>query len=315
MIGILGTGHCVPKKVLTNDELSRMVDTSDEWIVSRTGIKERHIAEDETSLDLSSAAAKQALEAAGVQPHELGAVICATFTAHPAIPMLANQLLRYFDIQCPAFDISVGCSGFIYALQIAKLMAESKPVLVIACEILSRVTDWEDRSTCVLFGDGAGAAVVGESEAGKGEILACQLMGFPDHKDAMGIAGLNRDGTKKTRPSTLYMDGQEVYKFATRELANSIRLTLAMRNLEPNDIEWYIPHQANARIIKTAAKLLDVPEERFFVNIQHYGNTSAASVAIALDEFIRSNVVKKSEKIMMSAFGAGLTSASMLIRN
>lgn len=319
MTTILSTGHQLPETVWTNDDLATMVDTSDEWIRTRTGIERRHIAKDESALDLAEQAARQALAQAGVAAEELGLIVCACFTAESATPSLSCALLRALDAKCPAFDLNAACSGFLYALGAAKaLIADlqlDQPVLVLGVELLSRITNWADRSTCVLFGDGAGAAVLKRDDPAGHEILYNHIMAYADKKHVLEVPGINHQGPDvQLAPSLLAMNGPEVYKFATRTMVKDIRAALAKLGLNAADIRYYVPHQANIRIIQSAASLLKVSEERFFVNIQEVGNTSCASVAIALDELARSGKLQKGDLVLLSAFGGGLTSAVSVIR-
>ena len=326
MTALLGTGRALPAHSVTNDELATFIDTSDEWIYSRTGIHSRHYVKEETALSLSAKAARQALDAAGVQPEELALIICATFTADNITPSLSCELMMELGASCPAFDLNAACSGFIYASKTALALVPDKPVLVLGCEIMSRVINFEDRGTCILVGDGAGAAVYGPSTAG-GAVLASQLHAYPDEKHSIIIEGVSggtidgegwyfRDKFSQTasRPK-FQMNGAEVYKFATRALTNELQTCLASIDMTPDQVDWYIPHQANIRIIKTAADMLKQPLDKFFVNIDKTGNTSAASVIIALDEFLRTNdKVERGQILALSAFGGGLTSATMILR-
>lgn len=307
MISILATGSCLPEHVLTNDDLSKRIDTSDEWISSRTGIKQRHIALKESALDLARDAANRALDGAGIKAEDLGLIVCATLTGDHLTPSLACELMMDLGASCTSFDINAACSGFLYALDIARKLMDDKPTLVVACEMLSRVVNWEDRSTCVLFGDGAGAAVLANTEGDRG-IIDISTMAYPDTKGTLKIPGINFAGGR----SYVTMDGGEVYKFATRALAGGLRDILEKNGFAPADVKWFVPHQANIRIIRTAASLLDVDMDRFYTNIDRTGNTSAASVAIALDE-LKSQLVP-GNLLALSAFGGGLTSASALVR-
>lgn len=311
-VGIVGTGHCLPEKILTNDELSTMVDTSDEWITSRTGIHARHIATHETSLDLALAAAQQALLQAGIAPQELGLIICATLTPDRLSPSLACSLLQALGAKCPAFDVNAACSGFLFALGSTQKMMGNRPALVVGCERISHLVDWTDRTTCVLFGDGAGAVVL--SPEGGHPLLDVELMSYPDEKGAIVIPGINQSCEGQPVHSAIHMQGQEVYRFATRTMVSDIRKVLSRHRLSAEDIEWFVPHQANVRIIQTASDLLKIPMERFYMNIERTGNTSCAGVAIALDELARSGKIKPGDHVLLSAFGGGLTSATALIQ-
>lgn len=325
MVALLGTGSALPLHEVTNDDLSEFIDTSDEWIYPRTGIHSRHYVDDETALSLAMKAARQAIDAAGIQPNQLGAVICATFTSDYATPSLACEVIREFEIQCPAFDLNAACSGFLYASKVAMSTFPDRPVLVIGCEIMSRVLNFEDRTTCVLCGDGAGAAVFGPS-AGESAVLASQIMAYPDANGDIFVGGLAggksegqghyfKDKFDKTSPRAQFtMNGAEVYKFATRTLVEEVESLLTSQSMTPDDVDWYVPHQANVRIIKTAAQKLGQPMDKFFVNIDKTGNTSAASIIIALDELLRSGKVDRGQILALAAFGGGLTSGSMLLR-
>ena len=315
MTAILGTGHSLPVKRLTNRELAVMVDTSDEWIISHTGISERRIlGPEESALSLSLEAARQALAAAHVQPEALGLIVCATFTSETMTPSLGALVMRALGAACPAFDLNAACSGFLYALEVARKTCPEKPVLVVGCEILSRVTDWTDRASCILFGDGAGAAVIGPcNEANRG-IIDISWMNHPDTTDALVVEGMNHTREGKLQPSVIHMDGREVYKFATRVLAEDIRAVAHNNGLAVSDIDWFVPHQANIRIIRWAAQALEVPMERFYINIDRLGNTSCASVIIALDELVRSGDLHAGQTVVMAAFGGGLTSGAALLR-
>lgn len=315
MIGILGTGRCLPEKVMTNEDWAGLVDTSDEWIVSRTGIRSRRFATNEAALDLTLSAARTALEKAGVRAEDLGLIVCATLSGDNICPSLSCELLKALGASCPAFDVNAACTGFLYALGAAQGMMGDKPALIVATELMTRLFDFTDRSTCVLFGDGSGAAVLGQASDGRG-ILYNKLMAYPDEKKSLLIPGINhKDGESgKLVPSYVQMDGGEVYKFATRVMAADISEALAAQNLTLDDVAYFVPHQANMRIIQTAGKLLGVPMERFFVNIDHVGNTSCASVAIALDELACSGRIKSGDIIVMSVFGGGFTSATTIIR-
>lgn len=315
MLGFLGTGHYLPKRIVTNADWEKLVDTSDEWIVSRTGIHERHfVDEDESNLTMSVISARMALERANVTPDELGLVVCATLTADKVTPGLSGELIRELNITCPAFDVNAACSGFIFATAIAQKMSAGKPVLIVATEQMSRIADMTDRSTCVLFGDGSGAAVLGECEGSRG-IIACDIMTYPDEKQVLSVPGINHKNAEgEWIPSFVHMNGAETYKFATRILAKSIQESLAACDLSVEDVKWFVPHQANIRIIETAAKLLNLPMDRFFVNIDHTSNTSCASSAIALDELVSQNAVQTGDIIVLSTFGGGLTTGILIMR-
>lgn len=322
-IGVLGTGSAAPEHILTNAELETMVDTSDDWIVSRTGIKERRIADEGTaSSQLAYEAALRALESATIEAHDLDVIICATVTPDMAFPATACILQDLLGLQrIPAFDLSAGCSGFGYALTVAESMLLSgqyKKALVVGVDVLSRITDYEDRSTCVLFGDGAGAVVLGEVPEGFG-ILASEL-------GADGASGsvLQMPGGGSLRPASLSsveerqhyikMQGSDVFKFAVRIMDESAKRVVEKAGLAMEDVHWVVPHQANIRIISAAATRLGVPEERFFVNVDRYGNTSAASIGLALDELARSGDLKHGDHVALVGFGAGLTWSTLVMK-
>lgn len=308
MTSILGTGSCLPECVVTNDDFSKTLDTSDEWIFPRTGIRSRHIAKTETISELAYEAAKRALEAAETSPSELGLVVCACLTPYNFCPSLASELVARLGALAPAFDINAACSGFVYALKVANAMREGKKALVVGAEKLSSVTDFTDRSTCVLFGDGAGACILGDGPEGFG-ILGSDIFGYPDTARALYIPGLDNP-----EPSVINMNGRETFKFATRELERVVNGLLEKLNLSKDEIRWFIPHQANARIVKSAAERLNVPLSRFYMNIDHIANTSSATIAIALDELNRSGGLSRGDLIVLAAFGGGLTSGAVALR-
>lgn len=327
MTTLWGTGRVLPAHVISNEEMARFVDTSDEWIRSRTGIGERHFIDDETSLSLSLEAARQALAAAGVKGEELGLIICGTISPDHLTPPLACEVLKALGANCPAFDLNAACTGFIYASKVASALCPDKPALVIGCELLSRYINYADRSTCVLFGDGAGAAIYGPKGPGRerGELLASTINASPDLKNSLMVDGTNggsnvrghyfADRMATEAPRTMiHMDGPEVYKFATRALAQELKDCCEAGGVRPEDVKFFVPHQANIRIIETAAKLLKLPMERFYVNIERTGNTSAASTIIALDELLSSGAVEKGDLVALAAFGGGMTSGALLLR-
>lgn len=321
---IAGTGSYLPERILTNAELSTMVDTSDEWILSRTGIRERRIAaEGEFTSHMATNAARRALEQAGLAAEDIELIIVATITPDTPTPATACYVQRALGAnQAVAFDISAACSGFLYAMKISKrLIADGayKNALIIGAEKLSAVTNWEDRGTCVLFGDGAGAAVLRRAEPGEGSILATEmgtdgnlihLLNIPGGGTACPITAENANQNLKT----LTMMGKEVFKHAVNRMKETAEKVIMRAGLQPEDIACVIPHQANLRIIDAIADRLSVPNERVFVNLDKYGNTSAAAVAIALDEANRSGAFKRGDHIVLVVFGAGLTWAAAAIR-
>ncbi len=322
-VGILGVGHYAPEKILTNKDLEKMVNTTDEWITERTGIKERHIAAPgENTSDMAVAAARRALEHAGVKPEEIDLIVMCTLSGDypfPATGCLVQDKLG--AVNAGAFDLAAGCSGFIYGLSVASQMVATgsmNKVLVIGAEILSRVINWEDRNTCVLFADGAGAAVIGPVEEGYG--FYSYTLGSDGSGGEAIIAragGTRTPVTEEILKEKLHlaqMDGTEVFKFASRIMPEAINTVLAKSGLQADDIDIYIPHQANVRIIQSGAKRLKQPLEKFFINVQKYGNTSAGSVPIALSEAWDEGRIKKGDNVLLVGFGTGLTWAACALK-
>ena len=320
---ITGTGMSVPSRIVTNQDLERIVDTSDEWIRTRTGIRERRIAgPHEVMSQFAREAARNALDMAGVDPADVDMIICATVT--PDMPIPATACLLQTQLGCKraaAFDMSAGCSGFIYAQSVAKqfiLTGRCRHILVIGAELLSKFLDWTDRSTCVIFADGAGAVVMGAGELPRG-VLASAL-----HTDGASADFITLEGggclhppsaeTVKQNLHTIRMRGNETFKIAVRQIEEVSREVLAAAGLHPGDVTWFVPHQANKRIIDAVGERLGIPAERCFVNIERYGNTSAASIPIALDEAVRGGKVSRGDVLLMAAFGAGLTWAASVVR-
>ena len=308
--------------MLTNFDLEKMVDTSDEWIRTRTGIVERRIADpDVATSDLALPAAQAALEQAQVDVSDIDLILVATVTPDTIFPCTAAILQQRLGAKAAAFDILVGCTGFVYGLAVAREMIASGAydhILVLGAETLSRIADWEDRSTCVLFGDAAGAAVVGPVPEGRG-ILSYSLGNDGTNADALKIpAGGSRmpasQETVANRLHYLTMNGPEVFKFAVRSMAESSEAVVSRAGFTMKDIDLVIPHQANLRIIDAAAKRFNIPYERFVHNLEHYGNTSAASIPLALDESVREGKISSGDLILLSSFGAGLSWASMVMR-
>ena len=320
---ISGTGMSVPARVVTNADLEKIVDTSDEWIVTRTGIRERHVArDDEYMSQFATEAARKALEAASVDPADVDLVICATVT--PDMPIPATSCTLQHGLGCrkaAAFDIQAGCSGFIYAQSVAKqflLTSRYRHVLVVGAELLTKYLDWNDRGTCVIFADGAGATLMSAGEPPRG-VLASVL-----HTDGSMLDFITLEGggsmhppteeTVKNRMHYIRMKGNETFKIAVRMIEEVSREALDLAGLTPSDVDWFIPHQANLRIIDAVGKRLGISDERCYVNIDRYGNTSAASIPIALDEVVRSGKVERGQVVLMAAFGAGLTWAASVVR-
>ncbi|MEY4244230.1 MAG: hypothetical protein RLZZ245_1815 [Verrucomicrobiota bacterium] len=321
---IAGTGSYVPERILTNAELAAAVDTSDEWIVSRTGIRERRIAaEGEFTSHMATHAARRALEQAGIAAEDIELIIVATITPDTPTPATACYVQQMLGAnRAVAFDISAACSGFLYAMKISKRLISDgafKNALIIGAEKLSTVTNWQDRTTCVLFGDGAGAAVLRAAGPEEGAILATEmgtdgnlthLLNIPGGGSACPITNSNVGD----QLFTLTMMGKEVFKHAVNRMKEAAEKVIERSGLQAEDIACVIPHQANLRIIDAIADRLAVPNERVFVNLDKYGNTSAAAVAIALDEANRSGAFKRGEHIVLVVFGAGLTWAAAAIR-
>ena len=320
---ILGTGHYAPERVLTNQDLERMVDTSDEWITTRTGIKRRHIiADDQATSDLAAAALEAALADAGLGHGDLDAVIVATATPDMLFPSTACVMQDRLGLpKIPVFDVSAACSGFIYASLLANSLIASgqfTTVGVIGAETLTRFTDWQDRSTCVLFGDGAGAAIYGPGDGVRGVLAAYvgadgslgRLLKLPAGGSRLPASAK----TVENHQHFLYMEGSEVFKSAVRAMTFSAEQTLELAGLGSDQIDLLIPHQANIRIIDATAQRLGLPPERVYVNVQEYGNTSAASIPIALDEARRLGRAPEGSTVLMVAFGAGFTWGSLLVR-
>ena len=316
---ILGTGSAVPEKVLTNDDLSTMVETSDEWITTRVGVKERRVATTETTASLATEAAKRALEMSGVKAEELDLIICATITADNVCPTVAGEVQEAIGASCPAFDLNSACSGFLYVLETAAgyfARGGVKKALILGAERISKILDWTDRSTCVIFGDGAGAVVLGESDE---DALLVSELHTAGGKDVIHIPAYEGNSPFRTspvneRPPVIFMEGQATFKFAVNAMAEHIRSMTAKIGKTPADLNWIVPHQANMRIIAMASRKLDIPMENFIVNIQHTGNISSASVPTALDEANRAGKLKRGDLVALVAFGGGLSSAGAIIR-
>lgn len=316
---IVGTGGYLPSKVLTNSDLEKMVDTTDQWIVERTGIKKRHIAVDgETTCDLAEHAARRAIEAANIDVNSIDLILVATTTPDRVFPSTACLLQERLGVHgCPAFDIQAVCTGFIYALTVADQFIRtgaSKRALVIGAETLSRITDWTDRATCVLFGDGAGAVILDASdEAG---VLSTHLHADGQYKDLLTVPAGISQGYDKVRSGTAYMtmEGNEVFKVAVNTLGDIVDETLSSNSLQKVDIDWLVPHQANIRIIAATAKKLKLPMERVVVTVEEHGNTSAASVPLALDVAVRDGRIKRGDTLLLEAFGGGFTWGAALVR-
>ncbi len=322
---ILGTGSYAPKRVLHNEELALQVDTTDEWIRTRTGIRERRIADpDESTSDIALHAARAALADSEVDASEIDLLIVATITPDYTCPATACLLQTKLGLRSntACFDLNAACSGFVYSLDVASAMLSSgryKHALVIGVEKMSSIVDWQDRNTCVLFGDGAGAVVLGHSEERQIGILGTRLGAFGEGSELLYIpkGGAKSPLTPESlaaRENTLRMKGKEVFKLAVRGMEDACREILEQHQLKADQIALVIPHQANLRIIEAISHYLGLPMERFFVNVERYGNTSAASIPIALDEARRAGRIQRGDYTLLVAFGAGLTYGSALIR-
>ena len=305
---ITGTGSYLPEKVLTNEELAKTIDTTHDWIVERTGIHKRHIvAEGQTTVDMAEVAARNALEAANLEPNDIDLIIFATTTPDRIFPSSACLLQKKLGIhECPAFDVQAVCTGFIYALDIANRFIKTsgaKRALVIGAETMSKIVDWNDRGTCILFGDGAGAVILEASE--EAGILSTHIHADGDH-DALLQVPVGK--------KYLTMEGNDVFRMAVKTLGRIVDETLAANNLEKSDIDWLIPHQANIRIIKATAKKLGMNMDHVVVTVNEHGNTSAASVPLALDHAVRNGQIKSGELLLLEAFGGGFTWGSALVK-
>lgn len=320
-IKILATGSYLPEKLLTNEMLSEIVDTNDEWIVSRTGISSRHIVDGESNLELTLNACCAAIDGAGIDRDEIGVLVCGTITNDVITPSLACLLQKELGLAeaMIAFDLGAACSGFIYSLHTAGCVlagSDKRYALVTGSEVLTNITDFTDRTTCVLFGDGAGAAIIELDDSpyyfsvgtrGDADALYC-----PRSFDNNNPFSKNIDRTPKKQHVS--MDGAAVYRFAVECASASILDTLNRAGIAPGDVKHYVLHQANARIVRAVAKKLGLPEQRFYMNVDRCGNTSGGSVAIALDEYVRSGAVQPGEWMVLSAFGGGLTYGAILMQ-
>ena len=312
---IIGTGSYVPEKVVTNFDLAEVIDTSDEWIKQRVGISERHISTDESAAEMGYKAALNALEMSNVKPEELDLIIVASISNDTICPTAAGTIQKLLGAKCPAFDVNSACSGFLFAIDTAAgffARGKVKKALVIGSERMSRIIDWKDRGTCVIFGDGAGAAVLEEGDGYLESKIATyggdDVIKIPSGTDASPYYD------KEIGAAHVFMDGQETFKFAVNTITSEIQEITEKAGLSVEDIKYVVPHQANIRIIQFASKRLGLPMEKFFVNIEKYGNTSAASIPMALDELNRTGDLKRGDIIAMTAFGGGLSSATCIIK-
>jgi len=316
---IAGTGRYLPERVLTNAELEKMVDTTDEWIRSRTGIERRHIAaDDQATSDLAEAAARNAMSAAGVDSQDIDLIIVGTTTPDLVFPNVATLVQERLGIHgCPSFSLETACSGFVYALDIADKfvrLGEARNALVIGAETLSRITDWTDRNTCVLFGDGAGAVILQPAtEAG---VISTHLHADGIYKDLLTANGgvSRRQALLVDQKVKIMMKGNEVFKVAVTTLGNVVEETLERNKLDRHALDWLVPHQANMRIIQATARRLDMSMDKVVVTVQDHGNTSAASIPLALDTAVRDGRIKRGDLMLLETFGGGFTWGSALIR-
>lgn len=321
---ILGTGHYAPSRVVTNDDLAKIVDTSDTWIRERTGIGRRRFAADnELTSDMATAAAVRALEAAGLTARDLDMIIVGTISGDSPMPACAVHVQQKLGAsEIPAFDISAACAGFVYGMTIADQFiatGAAKRVLVIGVELLSRLMNWTDRTTCVLFGDGAGAAILGPSEGSGAGILASRIFSDGSLAGALHIPGggsaepMTVDAVERKR-NKVHMSGSEVFKAAIKNLTSAAQLAIKAAGITEKDVDWIVAHQANMRILTQVSDRLSVPLERFVLNIEEYGNTSSASIPIALDEAVRDGRIRPGHTVVFCALGAGISWGASVVR-
>jgi 3-oxoacyl-[acyl-carrier-protein] synthase-3 len=313
---IAGTGSYLPRKVLTNHDLAKMVDTSDEWIFARTGIRERHVATDnEVASDLAFAAGQRAIANSDLVPADIDLIIVATTTPDMVFPSTACILQSKLGIRgCPAFDVQAVCSGFVYAITIADMFIVSgraKNALIVGAEVYSRILDWTDRTTCVLFGDGAGAMVLSVSQ--EPGVLAAKLHADGGYAEKLCVPGWICGGKTIGSPF-VQMDGGSVFKFAVGAFEEVAREVLEAAKMSVADIDWFIPHQANIRIMEATARKLELPLERLISTVEHHGNTSAASIPLALDEAVNAGQIKRGENLLLEGVGGGFTWGGVLLR-
>jgi 3-oxoacyl-[acyl-carrier-protein] synthase-3 len=316
---ITGTGGYLPENVMTNDDIAKFVDTNDQWIRERTGIEQRHIVVDgQTTVDLAEGASRLAIEAAGIDASDIDLIILATSTPDKIFPSSACILQARLGIHgCPAFDIQAVCSGFVYALTVAEKFIKtgsSKKALVVGAEVFSKILNWEDRTTCVLFGDGAGAVILEASE--ETGILSTHIHADGQYEDLLRVPYGIADGYDQVKAGLAFVEmrGNEVFKVAVNTLGRIVDETLAANNMMKSDIDWLVPHQANIRIISATAKKLKMSMDQVVVTVNKHGNTSAASVPLALDVAVRDGRIKKNELLLLEAFGGGFTWGSVLVR-
>ena len=318
---IIGCGHYLPSKVLTNDDLSKMVDTNDEWISTRTGIRSRHVVEEgELTSDMALNAANIALENADMTAQDIDLVVVATLTPDNTTPSVAARVAGRLGVKpgTPAFDLGAACSGFVYSMTMVDNMirlGQINTALVIGVESLSKIVDWTDRNTCVLFGDGAGAVVVrakeGEGLSSDTGVLATKIYADGTQYDSLGTDG----GVSSTKTAGfVHMNGKEVFKYAVGAMCEACDAVLSQANVSTQDVDWLLPHQANIRIISSVGQKLEMPDEKVIVTVDHHGNTSAASIPLALSESVQAGKIKKGDLVLIPAMGAGFTWGGLLIR-
>lgn len=313
---ILGTGSYVPPAIVTNDDLAKLVDTNDEWITARTGIKRRHVSTGETASEMAAKAAEAALENSGVKAEELDLILCATVSGEYIVPSLSCLVQRAIGATCPAFDLNGACSAFLFLMETAAAYLSTgryRKILLLGTEQMSRILDWTDRSTCILFGDGAAGMVVEPGDGYLGSHMTVrggeEVLRLPTKK------GISPFYTGEEEHPFVYMNGSETYKFATRSVPHEIEALLDQCGTEQSQVDWVVCHQANRRIIEAAARRLKgISQEKFLMNIQDYGNTSAASIPLLLDECNRNGTFRRGDLIVIAAFGGGLSSTACLIR-
>jgi len=312
---IIGTGSAYPKKVVKNNDLATFLDTSDEWIKTRTGVRERRVCTDENINELAVLSSNKALKDANVLPENIDLIICATLGGDFITPSTACYIQKEIGAKCPAFDINAACSGFMYALDVAEgyfLRRRAKKVLITVCECMSNLVDWEDRSTCVLFGDAAASVVLEE-----GDGLKSIYISAAGNSDVLRINSLKQSTPWKDvdeNKYSLYMNGQEVFKFAVSSMVKDIKRVAKEAGIKEENINVVLPHQANIRIIDFAKEKLNIPKDRYFTNIERFGNTSAVGIPLLLDELNNNGKLKNGDIIAMSAFGGGLTSGACIIK-
>ncbi len=311
---ILGTGSYVPDNVVTNDDMAKIVETSDEWITKRVGIKERHVSVNDTTLDMGVAAAEKALESAGVSGSDIDLIVAATISADSVSPNLACMIENRIGADCMSFDVSAACAGFLFALETAMGFIErkrAKKVLIVCSERMSKLLDWTDRSTCVIFGDGAASVVLEAKEDGIYDSVI-HTKGGDDVIDIPTRDGISPFYKVEQKHPFLFMNGQATFKFAVNSITHDIKEVLDKANIAPEEIDFVIPHQANKRIIDFAQPKTGIDREKWYVNIERFGNVSGASIPIALDEMNRQGMIKEGDKLLLAAFGGGLSSGAVV---